>query len=102
MPPKRKRFKVECLLSHATFDSDYRKKHNELCHSDHLKAHKHIGPKVAGAPARRKQNPQLPMNEHQKETMCSNPFLLTLLCPRLKTQKKCFPQISLIVPHVTA
>ncbi|CAB3994785.1 zinc finger MYM-type 1-like [Paramuricea clavata] len=27
-----------------------RKKHNELCHSAHLKAHKHIGFKVAGAP----------------------------------------------------
>ena len=50
MPPKTKRFKVECLLCHATFDSDYRKKHNELCHSDHLKAHKHIDFKVAGAP----------------------------------------------------
>ena len=50
MPPKKKRFKVDCLVCHATFDSDYRKKHNELCHSAHLKAHKHIGFKVAGAP----------------------------------------------------
>ena len=50
MPLKKKRFKVECLVCHAIFDSDYRKKHNELCHSAHLKAHKHIGFKVAGAP----------------------------------------------------
>ena len=51
MPPKKKHFKVECLFSHATFDSDYRRKHNELCHDDHLKAHKLIGYKVAGVPS---------------------------------------------------
>ena len=49
MPVKRKRFKVECTVCHATFDNDYRKRHNELCHSDYLKARRHVGYKVAGA-----------------------------------------------------
>ena len=49
MPPRKKRFKVEWLVCHASFDSDYLKNH-ELCHSAHLKAHKKIGYKVAGAP----------------------------------------------------
>ena len=49
MPVKRKRFKVECTVYHATFDNDYRKRHNELCHWDYLKARRHVGYKVAGA-----------------------------------------------------
>ena len=50
IPPRKKHFKVECLVCYASLDSDYRKKHNELCHSAHLKAHKQIGYKVSGAP----------------------------------------------------
>ena len=49
MPPKAKRFKMECLVFHATFGNDYRKKHNELCHPDYLKAHRIVRYKVAGA-----------------------------------------------------
>ena len=50
MPPEKKRFKVEYPVCNTTFDSDYRRKHNELCHNDQLKAHKQIGYKVTGAP----------------------------------------------------
>ena len=48
---KFKRRKVECLICKATFDSDYRKKHNEKLHRDMVQAHRNIPYQVAGAPA---------------------------------------------------
>ena len=48
---KFKRRKVECLICKATFDSDYRKKHNEKHHRDVVQAHRNIPYQVAGAPA---------------------------------------------------
>ena len=48
MPVKRKRFKMESTVCHATFDNEYRKRH-ELCHSDYLKVQRHVRYKVAGA-----------------------------------------------------
>lgn len=46
---KTKRRKVECSVCHMTFDSDYRKKHNEKYHSEMTKARRHIPYKLVGA-----------------------------------------------------
>eukprot|EP00112_Aurelia_sp_Birch-Aquarium-sp1_P013512 Seg287.14 transcript_id=Seg287.14/GoldUCD/mRNA.D3Y31 product="Zinc finger MYM-type protein 5" pseudo=true protein_id=Seg287.14/GoldUCD/D3Y31 len=50
MPPKPKRRRVECLLCHRTYDSDYRRCHNENHHPERAKKHQHIPFKDAGAP----------------------------------------------------
>ena len=42
--------KVECSVCEMTFDSDYRKRHNEKYHNEILAAHCHIPYKFAGAP----------------------------------------------------
>ena len=47
---KTKQKKVECSVCQMTFDSDYRKKHNEKYHSEMIAAHRHIPYKLAGAP----------------------------------------------------
>ena len=47
---KAKRIKLECSVCQMTFDSDYRKKHNEKYHGDMLSAHRHIPYKAVGAP----------------------------------------------------
>ena len=53
MAPKPKRHKIECIVCHKIFDSDYRHKHNDLLHSNMLKSNKSIPYKTFGAP----QNP---------------------------------------------
>ena len=61
MPNHRKRRKVECILCHRTFDSDYLTRHNRKYHADRLKKHQqHIPYKNAGAPA----NPFQVSNRH--------------------------------------
>ena len=50
MPPKPKRRKVECLLCHRTYDSDYRRHYNEIHHPERAKKHQHVPYKEAGAP----------------------------------------------------
>ena len=42
MPNHRKRRKVECIVCHRTFDSDYLTRHNRKYHADRLKKHQHI------------------------------------------------------------
>ena len=51
MPNHRKRRKLECILCHRTFDSDYLTRHNRKYHAGRLKKHQHIPYKNAGAPA---------------------------------------------------
>ena len=50
MPPKPKRRRLECLVCHRTYDSDYRRHHNNVHHPERAKKHQHIPFKDAGAP----------------------------------------------------
>ena len=50
MPPKPKRRRLECILCQKTYDSDYRRSHNEKHHPERVKKHQHIPFKDVGAP----------------------------------------------------
>ena len=47
---KLKRQKVECSVCNVSFDSDYRKKHNEKYHGQMIAAHRSIPFKIVGCP----------------------------------------------------
>ena len=75
MPPKPKRWRVECLLCHITYDSDYRSRHNEIHHSERAKKHQHIPFEDAGAP----ENPL---------KVGSNSIILSLIRTKVRMEAK--------------
>eukprot|EP00794_Sanderia_malayensis_P013142 gene13142-14493_t len=76
MPPKPKRRRLECILCQKTYDSDYRRSHNEKHHPERVTKHQHIPFKDVGAPnnpfhqaARALSTPKV-RDDNQREKIC--------------------------------